>query len=142
MNFWNTHINPLSAKITKWSNTLKQFVGKLSTNCLSVFDHFVRLALTRLTKNNTSSFKIKISYMMYLIFKLNLIIKKKFGRKNILKQVISLPLDTGDFCLKMWFPNTKLSLRGVPRKRCSGNIQQIYRRTPLLKPHFGMGVIL
>ena len=44
---------------------------------------------------------------MYLIFKLNLIIKKKFGRKNILKQVISLPLDTGDFCLKMWFPNTK-----------------------------------
>ena len=24
---------------------LKQFVGNLSTNCLSVFDHFVRLAL-------------------------------------------------------------------------------------------------
>ena len=33
-------INPLSANITKWSNTLKQFVGKLPTNCLSVFDHF------------------------------------------------------------------------------------------------------
>ena len=31
--------NPLSANPTKWSNTLKQFVGKLSTNCLSVFDH-------------------------------------------------------------------------------------------------------
>ena len=28
----------------KWSNTLKQFVGKLPTNCLSVFDHFVGLA--------------------------------------------------------------------------------------------------
>ena len=28
---------------TKWSNTLKQFVGNLSTNCLSVFDHFVGL---------------------------------------------------------------------------------------------------
>ena len=28
----------------KWSNTLKQFVGKLPTNCLSVFDHFVELA--------------------------------------------------------------------------------------------------
>ena len=38
-------LNPLSAKITKWSNTLKQFVGNLPTNCLSVFDHFVGLAL-------------------------------------------------------------------------------------------------
>ena len=41
--------NPLSANITKWSNTLKQFVGKLPTNCLSVFDHFVELALKGLT---------------------------------------------------------------------------------------------
>ena len=39
------HPNPLNAKFTKWSNTLKQFVGNLPTNCLSVFDHFVRLAL-------------------------------------------------------------------------------------------------
>ena len=38
-------VNPLSAKFTKWSNPLKQFVGKLPTNCLSVFDHFVGLAL-------------------------------------------------------------------------------------------------
>ena len=38
-------LNPLSANPTKWSNTLKQFVGKLPTNCLSVFDHFVGLAL-------------------------------------------------------------------------------------------------
>ena len=38
-------IIPLSASFTKWSNTLKQFVGKLPTNCLSVFDHFVGLAL-------------------------------------------------------------------------------------------------
>ena len=37
--------NPLSANITKWSNILKQFVGKLLTNCLSVFDHFVGFAL-------------------------------------------------------------------------------------------------
>ena len=33
------------ANPTKWSNTLKQFVGKLPTNCLSVFGHFVGLAL-------------------------------------------------------------------------------------------------
>ena len=35
--------NPLSANFTKWSNTLKQFVGNLSTNCLSVFDHFEKI---------------------------------------------------------------------------------------------------
>ena len=40
-----TSINPFSANYTKWSNTLKQFVGNLPTNCLSVFDHFVGLAL-------------------------------------------------------------------------------------------------
>ena len=38
-------VNPLSPNPTKWSNTLKQFVGNLPTNCLSVFDHFVILAL-------------------------------------------------------------------------------------------------
>ena len=37
--------NPLGASPTKWSNTLKQFVGILPTNCLSVFDHFVGMAL-------------------------------------------------------------------------------------------------
>ena len=38
-------INPLNANFTKWSNTLKQFIGNLPTNCLSVFDHFVGLVL-------------------------------------------------------------------------------------------------
>ena len=33
-----SNFNPLSANPTKWSNTLKQV-------CLSVFDHFVKLAL-------------------------------------------------------------------------------------------------
>ena len=37
------HLNPLSVNATKWSNTLKQFVGNLPTNCLSVFDYFVKL---------------------------------------------------------------------------------------------------
>ena len=41
-------INPLSANPTKWSNTLKQFDGKLPMNCLSVFDHFVGLELNGL----------------------------------------------------------------------------------------------
>ena len=42
--------DPLSANITKWSKTLKQFVSKLPTNCVSVSDHFVGLALKGLTK--------------------------------------------------------------------------------------------
>ena len=46
-----TDLKPLSANITKWSNTLKQFVGNLTTNCLSVFDHFVGLALKGLRKS-------------------------------------------------------------------------------------------
>ena len=37
----NSKVNPLSANPTKWSNLLKQFVGKLLANCLRVFDHFV-----------------------------------------------------------------------------------------------------
>ena len=38
-------VNPLSANPTKWSKTLKQFLGNLPTNCLSMFDHFMKLAL-------------------------------------------------------------------------------------------------
>ena len=37
--------NPLSANPTKWSNTLEQIVAILPTNCLNVFDHFVKLAV-------------------------------------------------------------------------------------------------
>ena len=38
-------LTPLSVNPTKWSNAPKQFVGNLPKNCLSVFDHFVKLAL-------------------------------------------------------------------------------------------------
>ena len=43
--YYGRFINPLSASHTKWSNTLKKFVDILLKNCLSVFDHFVKLAL-------------------------------------------------------------------------------------------------
>ena len=43
--FWTL----LSANPTKWPNTFKQFVGRLPTNCFSVFGHFVKLALKGLT---------------------------------------------------------------------------------------------
>ena len=42
------NVNPLSANPKKWSNTLKQFVGNLPTNCLTVFDHFVNLTFKSL----------------------------------------------------------------------------------------------
>ena len=41
--------NPLSANLSQWSNTLNQFISKLPTNCLSVFDHFVKLTLKGLS---------------------------------------------------------------------------------------------
>ena len=41
-------LNPLSVNPTKCLNTLKQYLGNLLKNCLSVFDHFVGLALKRL----------------------------------------------------------------------------------------------
>ena len=40
-------INPLSANPTKSSNTLE------TTNCLSLFDHFVKLALKELRKSDS-----------------------------------------------------------------------------------------
>ena len=60
-------LNPLSANPTKWSNTLKQFVGNLPTNCLSVFDYFVILTLKRL-----NSFKVTASNPANIyLFKVN-----------------------------------------------------------------------
>ena len=41
----SSFVDPLSAIFTKWSNTFKQFVGNLPTNCLSVFGQFVGLAI-------------------------------------------------------------------------------------------------
>ena len=59
-------INFLSAKITKWSNTLKQFVSNLLTNCLSAFDQFVGLALKGLRE--ISKYLIHFFYMRYSLF--------------------------------------------------------------------------
>ena len=39
------NVNPLSSRLTKWPNTLKQFVGNFLTNCLCVFGPFVELSL-------------------------------------------------------------------------------------------------
>ena len=47
-------MNPLSANLTKWSNTLKQVFGNLPANCLSAFDHFVGLELKGLITKSCS----------------------------------------------------------------------------------------
>ena len=45
--------NSLSANSTKWSNTLTTIRWQKPTRCLSVFDHFVGLALKRLMSIST-----------------------------------------------------------------------------------------
>ena len=45
----NWLLKNLSVNRTKRSNTLKQFVSNLATNCFSVFEHFVGLAFKWLT---------------------------------------------------------------------------------------------
>ena len=62
--------NPLNANPTKWSNTLKQFVCKLPTDCLSVFDHFVKLALKGLIVKNWTLFLFRSSHRSCSIKKL------------------------------------------------------------------------
>ena len=55
----------LSANPTKWSNTLKQLIGNLPTNCLSVFDHFEKLALKGLRTNPL--FKVSVLTELFTI---------------------------------------------------------------------------
>ena len=60
-------LNPLSANPKKWPNTLRKFVGKLSTNCLSVFDHFVKLALKWLIRRDFSLFVGKVYFFTGIV---------------------------------------------------------------------------
>ena len=57
-------LNPLSAKLTKWPNTLKQFVGNLAANCLSVFGDFVLFSSSSrlITVFTFTKFEAIISY--------------------------------------------------------------------------------
>ena len=60
-------INPLSANPTQWSNTLKQFVSFLLTNCLSLFDHFVGLAYKGLTCMTDKTLRINRFPLLILL---------------------------------------------------------------------------
>ena len=78
-------INPLSANPTKWSKTLKQVVGKLPTNYLSVFDHFVTLAPKGLRTSTilsfTGSLKTLFCLNLYLVLSKNLCLYFKLFRE-------------------------------------------------------------
>ena len=73
LRFYYLNLNPLSANFTKWSNTLKQFVGNLPTNCFSVFDHFVGLVLKGLSLSGTCEATI----IYHFLFRFN------FGESNL-----------------------------------------------------------
>ena len=63
-------INLFSTNPTKWSNTLKQFIWKLLTNCLSVFHLFVGLVLEGLNWENTFILPYKLTDLSFwTIFK-------------------------------------------------------------------------
>ena len=42
---FTSNVNPLSANPTKWSNTLNQFRRQQPTNCFSVLNHLLGLAV-------------------------------------------------------------------------------------------------
>ena len=76
----NINLNPLSANPTKWSNTLKQFVVNLSTNFLSVFDHFVKLALKELRMPNLQNEKsFKVNQKTFFINFKGLLVRSENG---------------------------------------------------------------
>ena len=83
----NNSINPLNAKITKWSNTLKQFTSKLPTNFLSVFDHFVGLAFKGLrnafiTKMKTAKIHLTSLFHHYMLDICNGLVVKVLDSKS------------------------------------------------------------
>ena len=61
--------NPLSASLKKWSNTIKQFVSNLPMNCLSLFDHYVGLALKGLGMCNYfgNNKHLKVTYLCLVL---------------------------------------------------------------------------
>ena len=90
---------PLSANITKWPNTLKQFVGKLPTNCLNVFDHFVGLALKELI--NVHYFASLFHYLWCIYTKIEAVSRRCSVKKMILK--ISQKFTGKHLCQRLLF---------------------------------------
>ena len=95
-------LNSLSTNPTKSSNTLKQVVSNLPTDCLSVFDHFVKLALKGLNLFATSSYLLLSLFAMFL----SMVITFAIFLIRPFKKTISYHLDLYKSVLKiskMWF---------------------------------------
>ena len=67
------------------------------------------------------------------------ILKQKFGKETLLKKVKRerrrLTFQDENYRIQKQPP------RGIPRKRCSENMQQVYRRTPIPKCDFNSNCI-
>ena len=81
--------NPLNRNPTKWQNTLKQFLGNLPTNCLSMFDHFGALALKGLNRPHqfkrlfATNFTLSIlKYFVPNVTNFTLLIRFKAGKES------------------------------------------------------------
>ena len=87
-------VNPLSANPTRWPNTLKQFISSLPMNCLSGFDHFVKLALS-VPKFSSSYFCVYRAYSRPLLSAT--IVPSLVPR--VLKKTFSLEMGNNYTCL-------------------------------------------
>ena len=76
--------------------------------------------------NSESNFIIKFWLFISKFLKLGLSLKKILHHRHFLVML----------CHSKNFRDSEAVTRGVLRKRCSENMQQIYRRTPTLKCDF------
>ena len=74
-------LNPLTTNPTKWSNRLKQFVGKLPMNCFSLFDHFVKLALKGLSFS-ISVLQERVHGVMKVFFQVDLLYRNRNSHRK------------------------------------------------------------
>ena len=74
-------LNPLTTNPTKWSNRLKQFVGKLPMNCLSLFDYFVKLALKGLSFS-ISVLQERVHGVMKVFFQVDLLYRNRNSHRK------------------------------------------------------------
>ena len=95
--------NPLIANPIKWPNTLKQFVGNLPTNCLSVFGHFVNLALKGLMLLFVKPY-IHKSYIhkLFVLFTSKLILKQIQELFTTVLKAVTLTKKRDDINTPIW----------------------------------------
>ena len=115
-------VNPLRDNPTKRSNSLKQFVGNLPTNCLSVFDHFAGLALKGLSYTNN-----QVDQLFQLPgLQTNLRIKYKQ------KQFFTLPIGTLKYFMKIF---TQASLFDSGYSEMNGSKSTIWLKANVTHVH-------